>query len=57
MAVKGWAQMADMAELLLDRGANAKAQDTKGRTPFDFAEANEYLKGSGVYLATQRCAI
>ena len=36
-------------ELLLDRGANAKAQDKDGHTPFDHAKDNEQLKGTDVY--------
>ena len=38
-----------IVEWLLDRGADANLQDNYGRTPSEFAEKNEYLKGSDVY--------
>ena len=34
---------------LLDAGANPKAQDKDGKTPFDLAKDNEALKGSEAY--------
>lgn len=39
----------DVISLLLDNGANAKAQNNDGRTPFDLAKENEHLKGTDVY--------
>lgn len=34
---------------LLKAGANAKAKDSAGNTAFDYAKANEKLKGTAAY--------
>ena len=34
---------------LLEAGADPKARDESGKLPFDYAEANERLKGTDVY--------
>jgi len=40
---------AAVVELLLERGANPKARDGKGKVPFEYAEGNEALENSDVY--------
>ena len=36
-------------ELLLDRGADVKAQDTDGEIPADYADDDNALEGTDVY--------
>ena len=40
---------ADKVELLLSAGANAKAKDKEGETPFYYAERSGVLKGTDAY--------
>ena len=40
---------ADVVEALLAAGANAKAKDTDGKTPFDVAKEHGNLKGTDAY--------
>ncbi|MDE0784613.1 MAG: ankyrin repeat domain-containing protein, partial [Planktomarina sp.] len=38
-------------QVLLTGGADAKAKDKNGKTPWDYAEDNEDLKGTKAYWA------
>ncbi|MEG9861823.1 MAG: hypothetical protein V6Z81_04885 [Parvularculales bacterium] len=38
-----------VVELLLAHGADGRAQDKKGKIPFDYAEDNEALKNTKAY--------
>ena len=39
----------DVVTLLLEHGANPSVRDNNGKTPFDWAKKNEFLRGSDVY--------
>ena len=38
-------------QVLLDAGADAKAKDEEGKTPWDYAQENDELKGTKDYWA------
>ena len=38
-------------QVLLDAGADAKAKDEGGKTPWDYAQENKKLKGTKAYWA------
>ena len=42
---------AEGIKALLDAGADAKSKDNDGKTPWDLAQENEYLKGTKGYWA------
>jgi ankyrin repeat protein len=46
----------DVTMALLKAGANAKAKDNDGRTAFDYAQANEKLKGTDAYSALEEAS-
>ena len=39
----------DIARMMLDAGADAKAKNDAGKTSFDYAKENENIKGTDVY--------
>ena len=41
----------EVIQPLLDAGADARLNDTVGKTPWDYAEENEKLKGTKAYWA------
>ena len=44
-----WNSTSAVVEALLDAGANPKAKEADGKTPFDYAKVNEALRGTAVY--------